>query len=127
MPMKERVARSLCYLMLTIYPLAIAYVLIFTARPECQTFSEHINAYLAEPESIYLGKGLLLAFLLSLFAFIALLKWPAAHASFKLVVAYTWLVVIVLTLYWQSAQWLYVFAAGYISYEFYKSHKQKSI
>ncbi|WP_444931953.1 hypothetical protein ACJJIF_09380 [Microbulbifer sp. SSSA002] len=73
-----------------------------------------------EPQSVYIFQGLVGSFVLNLVAFGAILKTTMAHQNFKYVLAYLWSLVILGSLYWGDLVFLYVLAAGLISYEYYK-------
>lgn len=123
MPMKGRTPFLFMYLILMIYSCASAYVLIFTARSDCIIFSDYISSFMSEPESIYIFQGLLISFLLSLIAFIAMLKIPMQHKYYKYLVVYTWLTAIVVSLYWGAVSVLYIIGACAVSYGFYQKSR----
>ncbi len=125
--MKERILYSTMYLITTVYPCVAAYILVFTARPECITFNDYINSFLVDEESIYIFKGLTLAFIFNFVAFIAVLKIAMSHKYFKYLLAYLWALAAAASIYWQGLIVLYILAAGVVSYEYYKKYYRKSI
>lgn len=123
--MKERMSFSFMYLALMVYSCAAAYVLIFTARPDCINFNDYISSFMSEPESLYIFGGLLGSFLLSLVAFISILKVPITDIRFSYLVLYLWLIAIVVSLYWGAASLLYILSACAVSYGYYQKSRAR--
>ncbi len=108
----------------SLYLCAAAYILIFTARPGCVTFSDYINSFLENPDSVYIFTGLGTLFVLGIVAAIALLKIPMRNNNFKYLLLYLWAISIAASAYWQDVSILLILAAGLVSYEYYKKSQQ---
>ena len=127
MPMREWMLYSGLYVMHSLYLCAAAYILIFTARPDCVTFSDYVSSFLENPDSVYIFTGLGISFVLSIIAAIALLKIPMGNNNFKYLLLYLWAVSIAASVYWQDVNILLILAAGLVSYEYYKKIQQSNI
>ena len=125
--MRERMLYSSLYIMHSLYLGAATYILIFTARPNCVTFSDYVSSFLESPDAVYIFTGLGISFVLSIVAAIALLKIPMEDNSFKYLLLYLWAVSIAASVYWQDISILLILAAGLVSYEYYKKIQQSNI
>ncbi len=126
MHIKEKFQYSALYLINALYPCFAAYILIFTARPECVTLMNQINSFLKEPEAVYIFTGLAIAFALNTLAFIVLLKISMSHIYFKYLLVYLWLLVLVTSIYWRDINILSILAAGVVSYSYYQANSERS-